>query len=669
MTRDTFGATAETNLTGLESTVFQLLRWDGDSVLFNDISDQSTADVKRIAETDGVFDDPVIRQTRTDRPDTFGTNPGKALLSERIISLTGYVSAGNFPMMRKLQRDIKQNLAFKTVNSTDREFWKFRIWTRGPQTIDLANPNFETNALGWVYDTNDTAATTFARLVNGSLGGSAVLQMKKTSLGANKYAAATFDNSVQARIPVFPTTHCVASCRGNIISLAAGASSYIALLWYDSNGTYLGSTDGAHSTSTGVQPYTVAGDAPANAASVSIKAHIYNAGTSGTAEAYWDQFSFLGPSMFEAIRCQPAGCQMPEKQDSGSFKRPFLITLKASDPRIYLPEKATTALVGATQNRVADENVYPYSPPSISITGRVVNASSPFVDSGLGTAKYVLGHIPPYINWPTYETDSRGGVMLQSLNAGLDGDFLGLVLTGANEIKLVTYDGNIIASTLHTFTLPFEARNKHVYLRAYMSSASVVACQAYTSRPFTIANKASEPNILLDSSYTLTGADLTKFGGTVTNVVRGYILDNYRPTADPTFAWFSWIDVEVDDITESPLSQAFTVSGDLPTPVKVRIDGPIVNPTVRITQTSGSTIDGYEEDIAFLLYTTLTSGQYVEWDPWTGTWTHSAGGSVLTAPGNKYNDLAPGGYTAVMRGSGTDTTHSALTITTREAIS
>ena len=74
--RTIHGATSEVNLPGLESKRIELVRWDGDVLRLNDVSYKQLADVIRVTDIGGLFDDAPTRQERTPRPDTYGSRPG-----------------------------------------------------------------------------------------------------------------------------------------------------------------------------------------------------------------------------------------------------------------------------------------------------------------------------------------------------------------------------------------------------------------------------------------------------------------------------------------------------------------------------------------------------------------------------------------------------------------
>ncbi len=477
--RTIHGATSEVNLPGLESKRIELVRWDGDVLRLNDLSYLELADVIRITNIDGLYDDATLRQERTSRPDTYGTRPGLVGLDEKVISLTGYVKGGNFPMLRKLQRDIKGSLSFKTIQHSDDEIWKLRFLASNYFENLITNPTVETGTTGWGADAGALSRPTG---VSGTKGTYALRLTASGSAAMDAY----YNAGGSPRIPVSEGRDYTA--RFEFLAQTGNRTYSLQVKWYDAAGVLL-STDTTAITNTAETKRALV-TAPSRAVGATLQILSGTGSTNDTVTidgamfiegdytgSYFDgttsgcfwtgtahaSTSFIG-NLFEMLYVQPAGLQMPEKQDDGNLRRELLLSLKAADPRIYTPETATTWLYAA--------------------------------------------------------------------------------------------------------------------------------------------------------------------------------------------------------------SKTLTIGGDVPSPVKVRINGPIVNPTVRFTQTAGSSPAAYAEEIALLLTATLTTGQYIDFDPWENTFTHSAGGSVLITAGTKYSDLSPGTYSIVMgSGSGTDGSNTSLTVYTREAIS
>lgn len=71
------------------------------------LATRQLADRLYISQVDGLFDDPPRRQNRTQRPDGHGTIPSTTLLDERMISIQGWIRAGNFFKLRDMQRKLK----------------------------------------------------------------------------------------------------------------------------------------------------------------------------------------------------------------------------------------------------------------------------------------------------------------------------------------------------------------------------------------------------------------------------------------------------------------------------------------------------------------------------------------------------------------------------------
>lgn len=480
--RTIHGATSEVNLPGLESKRIELVRWDGDVLRLNDVSYKQLADVIRVTDIGGLFDDAPTRQERTPRPDTYGSRAGVPYLDEKVITFDGYVKAGNFPMLRKLQRDIKQSLSFKTVRYADDEFWKLRFLASDYFENLIKNPSNEASSgarTGWGVDAGTLSSPTG---VSGTYGTYALRLTASSTAPCDLY-----NNAGGApRIPVSGGR--LYTFQVDLLAQTGGRAWSLQVKWYDINNNVISTDTVAISNTVGTKRMTASAPEYATGATVlvvsgsgatndtiTIDGAILTEGEytgayfdGSTTGGFWTgtahaSSSFTG-HLFEILKVQPAGIQMVEKQDDGNYRRPFLITLKVGDPRIYSPETATTWLYGATKN--------------------------------------------------------------------------------------------------------------------------------------------------------------------------------------------------------------LAVGGDIPSPVKIRINGPIVNPTVRFTQTAGSSPAAYAEEIALLLTATLTAGQYIDFDPWENTLVHSASGSILMTVGNKYNDLAPGTYSIVMGStSGTDGSNTALTVYTREAIS
>lgn len=476
--RTIHGATSEVNLPGLESKRIELVRWDGDVLRLNDVSYKQLADVIRVTDIGGLFDDAPTRQERTPRPDTYGSRSGVPYLDEKVITFDGYVKAGNFPMLRKLQRDIKQSLSFKTVRYADDEFWKLRFLASDYFENLVKNPSVETGTTGWATTNSALSRPTGVAGTTGTY-----------ALRATASSSAVFDFYYNAggspRMPV--SVGRVYTAGFTVLSTNGSRTYSVKISWFDVNGTSI-SNDTVAITGTGLK--TLVATAPEGAAQASITLLATNTGTNtdsvtidsaffiegeytgsafdgSTSGCFWTgtahaSTSFTG-HLFEMLKVQPAGIQMVEKQDDGNYRRPFLITLKVSDPRVYTPETATTWL--------------------------------------------------------------------------------------------------------------------------------------YAASPKTL-----------------------------------------------------------------------TIGGDIPSPVKIRIDGAITNPIVTITQTAGSSPVAYAEEIAIKLTTVINAGQYVDFDPWENTLTHSAGSSMVMTTGNRYNDLPPGTYTVAVSGSSTDGSTS-VTVTQRDAIS
>lgn len=455
-------ATSEVNLPGLESKRIELVRWDGDVLRLNDVSYSQLADVIRVEQIDGLYDDAPIRQERGARPDTYGSRPGVPYLDEKIISLTGYVKAGNFPMLRKLQRDIKQSLSFKTVRYADDEFWKLRFIASDYFENLITNPSVESATTGWGADAGTLSRPTGVAGTNGTYA------LRLTATGSA--AMDVYYNAGGApRIPVVEGR--IYTGQLNFLAQTGSRSYSLQLKWYDAANNLI-STDTLAITNT-VEIKRITATAPAGAIGATLQVISGTGSTSDTVtidaamlvegEYTGEYFATTTGHLFEMLKVQPAGIQMAEKQDDGNYKRPFLITLKASDPRIYTPETATTWL--------------------------------------------------------------------------------------------------------------------------------------YAASPKTL-----------------------------------------------------------------------TIGGDVPSPVKIRINGAITNPIVTITQTAGSSPAAYAEEIAVKLTTVIAAGQYVDFDPWENTLTHSAGSSLLMTTGNRYNDLPPGTYTVAVSGTSTDGSTS-VTVTQRDAIS
>ena len=479
--RTIHGATSEVNLPGLESKRIELVRWDGDVLRLNDVSYKQLADVIRVEQIDGLYDDAPIRQERGARPDTYGSRPGVPYLDEKIISLTGYVKAGNFPMLRKLQRDVKQSLSFKTVRYADDEFWKLRFIASDYFENLIKNPSNEYssgNRSGWGADAGSLSSPTG---VSGTYGTYAI------RLTASGSPACDIYNNAGGAPRITVSEGRVYTFQIDLLAQTGGRSWSLQIKWYDINNNVIGTDTTAITNTAGTKRMTSTAPASATGATVLVVsgsgatndtitldgAMLVEGEYSGsyfdgsTTGGFWTgtahaSSSFTG-HLFEMLKVQPAGIQMIEKQDDGNYKRPFLITLKASDPRIYTPETATTWL--------------------------------------------------------------------------------------------------------------------------------------YAASPKTL-----------------------------------------------------------------------TIGGDIPSPVKIRINGAITNPIVTITQTAGSSPAAYAEEIAIKLTTVIAAGQYVDFDPWENTLTHSAGSSLLMTTGNRYNDLPPGTYTVAVSGTSTDGSTS-VTVTQRDAIS
>ena len=460
--RTIHGATSEVNLPGLESKRIELVRWDGDVLRLNDVSYKQLADVIRVEQIDGLYDDAPIRQERGARPDTYGSRPGVPYLDEKIISLTGYVKAGNFPMLRKLQRDIKQSLSFKTVRYADDEFWNLRFIASDYFENLITNPSVESAMTGWGADAGTLSRPTGVAGTNGTYA------LRLTATGSA--AMDVYYNAGGApRIPVVEGR--IYTGQLSFLAQTGNRSYSLQLKWYDAANNLI-STDTLAITNT-VETKRITATAPAGATGATFQVLSGTGSTSDTVtidaamlvegEYTGAYFATTTGHLFEMLKVQPAGIQMVEKQDDGNYKRPFLITLKASDPRIYTPETATTWL--------------------------------------------------------------------------------------------------------------------------------------YAASPKTL-----------------------------------------------------------------------TIGGDIPSPVKIRINGAITNPIVTITQTAGSSPAAYAEEIAVKLTTVIAAGQYVDFDPWENTLTHSAGSSLLMTTGNRYNDLPPGTYTVAISGTSTDGSTS-VTVTQRDAIS
>lgn len=478
--RTIHGATSEINLPGLESKRIELVRWDGDVLRLNDMAYQQLADVIRVTDIGGLFDDAPIRQERSPRPDTYGSRGGLSMYDEKVITLDGYVKAGNFPMLRKLQRNIKRHLAFKTIRHSDDETWKLRFLANTYYENLITNPNFEVNKTGWTaYDGAGSGNVTIARnsiaAHNGSNGllitrNSSTGAMGASWLGATRPGVYTFGAWVKG-------TNGWPGWLYNEYIIDGQLQSQATVQQFTFNGSFQYVTmqyvvpDGVVSQN---KVYVIAPGARVAADTFSLDSAIlvpdaytgaYFDGSTGGGK--WDgatnaSISYIG-NRYELLYVQPGGIQMAERQDDGNYKRPFLVTLKAGDPRIYTPEVATTWLYAATP-------------------------------------------------------------------------------------------------------------------------------------------------------------------------------------------------------------KTLTIGGDVPSPVKIRINGPITNPIVTITQTAGSSPATYAEEIAVKLTTVINSGQYVDFDPWENTLVHSAGSSLVMTTGNHYNDLAPGTYTVAVTGSSTDGSTS-VTVTQRDAIS
>lgn len=479
--RTIHGATSEVNLPGLESKRIELVRWDGDVLRLNDMSYQQLADVIRVTDIGGLFDDAPIRQERSPRPDTYGSRGGLSMYDEKVITLDGYVKAGNFPMLRKLQRDIKQHLAFKTIRHSDGETWKLRFLANNYFENLIKNPSNEASngaRTGWGADAGSLTSPTG---VSGTYGTYAI---RLTASGSP--ACDIYNNAGGApRIPVGEGR--TYTFQIDLLAQTGGRVWSLQIKWYDAANNVISTDTSAITNTAGTKRMLATAPSRATGATVLVVA-----GTGATNDtitldgavlcegeytgAYFDgstiggfwtgtahaSTSFTG-NLFELLNVQPAGIQMVEKQDDGNYKRPFLVTLKAGDPRIYTPEAATTWL--------------------------------------------------------------------------------------------------------------------------------------YATTPKTL-----------------------------------------------------------------------TIGGDVPSPVKIRINGAITNPIVTITQTAGSSPAAYTEEIAVKLTTVINSGQYVDFDPWENTLVHSAGSSLVMTTGNHYNDLSPGTYTVAVTGSSTDGSTS-VTVTQRDAIS
>ena len=472
--------TTEVNLPGLEAKRIEVVRWDGDVLCLNDISYPQLADVVRVTKINGLWDDPPIRQERSVRADTYGSRGGLSMLDDRVITLEGYIKAGNFPMLRKLQRDLKQHLSFRTVRYSDSEIWKLRFIAPNYYENLITNPSFETNTTGWTaYDGAGLGNVSIARVSGAAHDGTYNLRVTRNAstaamgasyLGPNRPGVYTFGAWVKGTNGWTGWLYNEYVVDGVMTAAVSPFTFNGSWQWVSFQYTIPGVPSGVVTQN---KAYVIAPGSRVGGDTFDIDGVImiqenYSGGffDGSTSGAKWDgtahaSTSYIG-NRYELLYVQPGGFQMGESQDNNELKRPFLITLKAGDPRIYKPEVANTWL--------------------------------------------------------------------------------------------------------------------------------------YATSPKTL-----------------------------------------------------------------------TIGGDVPSPVKIRINGAITNPVVTITQTGGSSPVAYAEEIALRIATVINAGQYVDFDPWENTLVHSAGSSMVMTIGNHYNDLPPGTYAVAVSGSSTDG-NTSVTVTQRDAV-
>jgi hypothetical protein len=212
------------------------------------INDRSKLERIRLSEIAGVQDDPDVRDARSPNPATIGERAGALNWSGRTIGLTGRVEGGNIPAIRDLMRRFKRSL---TENEID-------ILLHTPFEVPtyvnvISNPNALFNTTGWVENSSVSGATLTRMTSAPFLAHNTAFSSAGTTPGSGGPWFVGMKSSVSGRIPVSPGSKLSGRISYRWTTKPAGASGSLTLLFrfYDANGTWLGSSLDASSSTGG----------------------------------------------------------------------------------------------------------------------------------------------------------------------------------------------------------------------------------------------------------------------------------------------------------------------------------------------------------------------------------------------------------------------------------